>query len=524
MTVILVMLHGDKAAALERLPVEILAKIFYIYVADTRQLEDKDSDAFPHSSGPLQPWSWITISHICQRWRDIVLHSPYFWTVISPTHPEAVQHAIAHSAQLPLTVLHSRRDLSHHNDPAHVTCYIAAHRAIFAQLPRIRIAELTITSAINELLTSPEFAASEAPLLEKLQLKLLEDRVPVFLNVALPRLTDFAVHSFEKHATWHFLLPPLAGPALTSLNLSSHDLLTLAALAKLLGGFPSLTRLSLYDVGLEPDIPDDPLAPLTIDTETVALQSLAFLWLEDTREGIACAGLLEYITFPLATSIHFVLHRKYLYYPDILVASMVRKVVAAQAGASAFRAKSVSIMTDDSGEQLAIALWATRQCFYADGAETTEDSSSFSFSLKYTDDDFTTGIVHDFFKEVDLSGVETVRVANAIIGPVVWERLASTDRLEQLMISECAIDDFLEIDASLLSPTLKVLELHNTRLVRRGWPRVLQNILLAHAERDGKLRILKVSHALNISTEYAETLSGFAEHFYVESGDVFRAA
>ena len=70
----------NSLAYVNRLPTELMSMIFHHYTT--------------HETW-VHPAAWIIIAHICQRWRQIVLNTPYLWTTINlPVHPEYLEAAL----------------------------------------------------------------------------------------------------------------------------------------------------------------------------------------------------------------------------------------------------------------------------------------------------------------------------------------------------------------------------------------------------------------------------------------------
>lgn len=80
------------------LPTEVLCSIFaFVQVLEDLRHATEDS----YRSGPL---AWITITHVCRRWRDIVLSSPHFWVDLPIDTPKWVQEMVKRSKDCGLTI------------------------------------------------------------------------------------------------------------------------------------------------------------------------------------------------------------------------------------------------------------------------------------------------------------------------------------------------------------------------------------------------------------------------------------
>lgn len=92
---------GSAIAYIQRLPDELLIEIF-----SAVPVELIDAFELDHY---YEIWPFVTLSHVCSRWRDIILSTKTFWSTIDPSHdrhrfrpPVAV--SLARSVDAPLTV------------------------------------------------------------------------------------------------------------------------------------------------------------------------------------------------------------------------------------------------------------------------------------------------------------------------------------------------------------------------------------------------------------------------------------
>lgn len=84
-----------------RLPEEILGEVFLHYQAHQLLWADsEDSEDYP--CGKF--YTWMEITHVCHRWREVALRMPLFWRNIKATRPEMVQLLLARSSYAPLHV------------------------------------------------------------------------------------------------------------------------------------------------------------------------------------------------------------------------------------------------------------------------------------------------------------------------------------------------------------------------------------------------------------------------------------
>ncbi|KAF6759714.1 hypothetical protein DFP72DRAFT_795590, partial [Ephemerocybe angulata] len=73
------------------LPPEILAAIFLL---------------IPRDVGDT---SWIRVTHVCHRWREVALNDPRFWSVLNSVPPCFMEFALARSKGAPISV-HTSED------------------------------------------------------------------------------------------------------------------------------------------------------------------------------------------------------------------------------------------------------------------------------------------------------------------------------------------------------------------------------------------------------------------------------
>lgn len=107
-------LRNNHAPINRRLPPEVLCSIFLQLAKGCHAAYDVYALFSPTPrqivSGLPNPSAWMTITHVCRRWRDITLNFPSLWTSIHNKTAENVHTFIARSQQAPLVIN------EHHND------------------------------------------------------------------------------------------------------------------------------------------------------------------------------------------------------------------------------------------------------------------------------------------------------------------------------------------------------------------------------------------------------------------------
>ncbi|KAI0089480.1 hypothetical protein BDY19DRAFT_1056499 [Irpex rosettiformis] len=315
-----------------RLPNELLAEISVQFcllkAAFNVPLE-------PQEVLPTNPYHWILISHICRRWRQAVLATPFVWaTIVLPCNTAWIQILLNRSGQVPLTVI---------EDVAAVPTDEIQHGKdlVLQEIHRIRDLQIVVDlpAAYNLLaaFTSPNIGA---PLLNALDIKLSRnveypaEPVSVLPEDSLPRLRHVTFrHDFDE-ARYGSDLGPIPGldltrqllrPSLTSLHLYSLTTpLSADVCLEILESLSNLEDLILGEV-------------LTVSTATPGrslttsnlvhlphLRNLALhgssQWLlpeDDDSEiiydgGTTAANILQHLVIPSSAEISFTAGEEYL--------------------------------------------------------------------------------------------------------------------------------------------------------------------------------------------------------------------
>jgi hypothetical protein len=142
----------NERALISRLPVEILIQVFSYYSA---------SDRHPHVRFRTPP-PWLAVTHVCQRWRQAALSSPFLWTdIITTNYRWAEEMLLERSRDVPVHITVDDAG------SVHTPCDVRAARLLFSKIHRAQ--SLVMTCADTIIACMPIlFEAEAAPLLEEL--------------------------------------------------------------------------------------------------------------------------------------------------------------------------------------------------------------------------------------------------------------------------------------------------------------------------------------------------------------------
>lgn len=472
------------------LPPEILATVFAIYVAN------------PPQKYILRSYWWLTILHVCSRWRQIVLTCPRLWTSIDPGDPELVATVLQLSKGLPLTI-------QLWSDMDHCDAF-KLYELVLPHLSRFRAAYMQITPEVVNLLKS-ETVKLEAPLLESLGMA-LESNLGDFSDMSLPRLQTLNVVSGTRD-----ILQSLLRPTLTDLALTDHPTQP-RELVDLFASLPSLQKLRIRHCarnGLE-----DP-GLFVPPTRTVHLSQLKALWM-DEEEGrdAAHAYLLDRFTLPDTAKFRFFGSEIFALDDTAMVLESLRSKSHLRSGAMMCpRTICISGMP-----ALQICLFTDRQpldCLDWSASRVWIQLNPEGMLLKDQ-------VVRFLCGSVDLSEVITLHVEAFSFG--LWSAFAAMAKLEELVLMGDALDHNFAMAMSearmfagnmgFLFPSLKVLKLrrmkmklHPTRHYVNDKLEYLVSMLLARAANGLRLQRLAFVSPYNIRDADYEMLasSGGAE-------------
>lgn len=141
----------NERALISRLPVEILIQVFSYYSA---------SDRHPHVRFRTPP-PWLAVTHVCQRWRQAAISSPFLWADIITTNYRWAEEMLERSRDVPVHITVDDAG------SVHTPSDVRAARLLFSKIHRAQ--SLVMTCADTILACMPIlFEAEAAPLLEEL--------------------------------------------------------------------------------------------------------------------------------------------------------------------------------------------------------------------------------------------------------------------------------------------------------------------------------------------------------------------
>lgn len=179
-----------------RLPPEILSTIFIAYACMlSPPVDEWQTVRVPY------PYSWIAITHICKRWRDVALNTVGLWTTIwlSWVNMEAVEAILFRSKQAPLVINIQER--------THPRCGEAL-RILALQVGRTRKLGFEMPSMRYEYIKFKDFP----PVLRSLNLSsvYIRAKLPWFVTQeSAPNLTELKLNNFIVQWSPHIFSPSL---------------------------------------------------------------------------------------------------------------------------------------------------------------------------------------------------------------------------------------------------------------------------------------------------------------------------
>ncbi|KAI0031645.1 hypothetical protein K488DRAFT_86614 [Vararia minispora EC-137] len=189
---------------ISRLPVELLHRIFCL-VADDYPPRPYDSEL--DRAGHL---GWISLTHVCQRWRNVLLDMPSLWATCTCHFSCAMKEFVSRAQRSPITL---------HLDTRRVRPTLAP--SIFSTtLSYIRLGasvDLTLPVEFQETLVYV-LTTYDLPAVEILNLNVLRDPKEKSLPLAQLELPRLQAPKLRQCRMTNVLIP-LAAPALTHLEL-----------------------------------------------------------------------------------------------------------------------------------------------------------------------------------------------------------------------------------------------------------------------------------------------------------------
>lgn len=176
------------------LPDELLVDIFQQYITARREMIHRDAyeTMDTQSTRPnvlretnAEVYGWTILTHVCRRWRQVVLQNPSFWTRIRVSTPQLVRTYLERSGSMALDV-----DGTLIVAPRMNRDTIEAWRLVFGQAHRIRTLQLSYSFVERE--KAPE------QVIRQIQ----------FGDPCLPNLKSLSLH-LDNTYVWDRALPPM---------------------------------------------------------------------------------------------------------------------------------------------------------------------------------------------------------------------------------------------------------------------------------------------------------------------------
>ncbi|KAH8101117.1 hypothetical protein BXZ70DRAFT_109620 [Cristinia sonorae] len=221
----------------DRLPPELLACIFLFYAQEIRT-RNVTEDGYPQ-----RPYSWLAVTHVCARWRQVALDTAALWRTITYTNEvqqECIQEMFMRSggSQLQLVIctvknLWSSQLMADSFVPQHL-------KTLLCSMSRADVIELALSHKLYG-----EVSPQRMPLLTSLTVRCLAD-IPSFLdhsetpNLKELRLAcDTALNTGSLDYSHPVFKHPLTKLAIENTFFKGHIL-------GVLGEMPALRHLSLH--------------------------------------------------------------------------------------------------------------------------------------------------------------------------------------------------------------------------------------------------------------------------------------
>lgn len=169
-----------------------------------------------------RPYRWITVTHICHRWRVVALSVPALWSHVVPTRLESVSEFLRRSKQAPLSVRSSRRYAMNLG-------WLESAKIILKEMHRIEHMELTVSMSI--LLKMFSLQTQQVPRLRSVVLR----------NAAFARYPQWETHPIHRPLPFFSQLQP---PAIRHLHLAHYPLVAVRSMLQ----WTTLTELVLQTI------------------------------------------------------------------------------------------------------------------------------------------------------------------------------------------------------------------------------------------------------------------------------------
>lgn len=268
----------NKISPIYRLPPEILGDIF---ICAARSAFDS-----------TRPYGWIKLTHVCDAWREVALHTPRLWSHIHLRRNLAfMREVLARSKEAPLRV---NVDLSRYETPEVV-------ELAFAHLHHTAV--LQLRQGFGKAIANISFPLF-APVLGRLELSTDDPESPVanmVQNCRMPELFHLDIRSPAFLFPWSH---PIFQNSLTHLTFSNTGRETSTALHEVLKVLSDMPNLKFVDF-------DRVLVPPSQSSHsactTIHLPQLEVLRLRGLCEG--CTPFLQHIAYPCTTRLYITVTR-----------------------------------------------------------------------------------------------------------------------------------------------------------------------------------------------------------------------
>ncbi|KZT64038.1 hypothetical protein DAEQUDRAFT_67952 [Daedalea quercina L-15889] len=156
----------NELTPISTLPDDLLGEVFRHYAADLANIDGVWDVSHPSSRLPGGPYTWIIVSHVCRRWRDVALHFASLWTnvLVTPSE-ELVAEVLRRSRLAPLDVVVCF-------DPYTMDAQLGSFCLVLREVSRIR----SLRIAMSDERVPPEILS--------------------LMNKPAPQMRSFAVHNF----------------------------------------------------------------------------------------------------------------------------------------------------------------------------------------------------------------------------------------------------------------------------------------------------------------------------------------
>ncbi|KAI0044104.1 hypothetical protein FA95DRAFT_303822 [Auriscalpium vulgare] len=281
----------DPRCHIDGLPAECLGLIFAICVEDDPPENPEDGSG--HSLG------WITVTHVCRRWRDVALGYPQLWTLVAFNLGDAwAQEMVARSQSAALLMYPKVDSLSD-----------IGIDIIAKSVHRVKELDFGVVDEYDTMLALVQQLTKPALQLEDLTLYAVDDLLPIpdeFLGGSAPRLRTLSLNGFIFDL---WASPMLHGLRHLEVRVSCEGQETEDVCDDILEALQAMPALESLNLGhcfpLQDHIPGHNRAGHSI--KMVALPNLAYL--EVTVQHNACAHVLDHLILPPAADLYVTIER-----------------------------------------------------------------------------------------------------------------------------------------------------------------------------------------------------------------------